>query len=173
MLEVDEMWVARVANEVNPDVFVYLNLSRDQLDRVGEISTIEQRLRQAINEHKAATIVANIDDPLITSAAWDSHNPVWVAAGQGWSGDSLTSPRTGGIIVYADDAVAPQTTDVPFASGNDTSVWWRAISLDADGSSDATDVHSFARPYPQWSWSAPSCDFQPGTPMDIHIRMEP
>ncbi|USR79364.1 Mur ligase family protein [Arcanobacterium pinnipediorum] len=169
VLEVDEMWIPQVANEVDPDVFVYLNLSRDQLDRVGEISIIEQRLRQAINDHKSATVVANIDDPLITSAAWDSENPVWVAAGQGWSGDSLTSPRTGGIIVYGDDDVHRRSdTHVPFASGHDTHVWWRAISLDADGSSDATDVHSFARPYPHWSWSAPSCDFQPGSPMDIH-----
>ncbi|MDK6591588.1 Mur ligase family protein, partial [Actinotignum timonense] len=45
VLEVDEMHVRKVAAAVNPDVLVFLNLSRDQLDRVGEIATIERRLR--------------------------------------------------------------------------------------------------------------------------------
>ncbi|WP_216404844.1 MurT ligase domain-containing protein [Arcanobacterium phocae] len=167
VLEVDEMWVARVAQEVNPDVFVFLNLSRDQLDRVGEIASIERRLRSAIDAHPNATVIANIDDPLMTSAAWDSHNPVWVAAGQGWSGDSLTSPRTGGIIVYGDDERAhPSSSQVPPASGQDSQVWWRSVGLDADlGTSDTL---TFARPYPDWSWSVAESNYQPGVPMQVH-----
>src|ERR1700751_409395 len=41
-LEVDEMHHPHVADAVNPHVMVLLNLSRDQLDRVGEINAIER-----------------------------------------------------------------------------------------------------------------------------------
>lgn len=99
VLEVDEMHVPGAAAQVRPRVLVYLNLSRDQLDRVGEITKIEGRLRQAVEENLQATVVANCDDPLVTSAAWEAAQPVWVAAGAGWTGDSLTSARTGGAIM--------------------------------------------------------------------------
>lgn len=161
VLEIDEMWVARVARAVNPTAFVYLNLSRDQLDRVGEISSIEHRLREAVAEHPHALAVANIDDPLVTSAAWDSRNPVWVAAGRGWSGDSLTSPRTGGVIIHTDVEDAGNRS-VPLASGRDTHVHWRSVSL--DGRSDA----GFERPAPQWSWSSPSDTFGVGEPITVY-----
>ncbi|PRC48076.1 DUF1727 domain-containing protein, partial [Mycobacterium sp. ITM-2017-0098] len=44
-LEVDEMHVPHVSDAVSPSVIVLLNLSRDQLDRVGEINHIERTLR--------------------------------------------------------------------------------------------------------------------------------
>ena len=44
-LEVDEMHVPHVSDAVSPAVLVLLNLSRDQLDRVGEINHIERTLR--------------------------------------------------------------------------------------------------------------------------------
>lgn len=86
-LEVDEMHVPSVADAVRPRVFVYLNLSRDQLDRVGEIGAVERRLREGAAAHPGAVVVANCDDPLIVSAACDNDNVVWVAAGGGWGGD--------------------------------------------------------------------------------------
>ena len=98
-LEVDEMHVPHVADAVEPAVIVLLNLSRDQLDRVGEINHIERTLRGGLARHPDAVIVANCDDVLMTSAAYDSPNVVWVAAGGGWSGDSVSCPRSGEIIV--------------------------------------------------------------------------
>ena len=92
-LEVDEMHVPAVADDVNPSVFVYLNLSRDQLDRVGEIGSVERRLREGASAHPGAVVVANCDDPLIVCAAADNPKVVWVAAGAGWGGDSAASPR--------------------------------------------------------------------------------
>jgi len=47
-LEVDEMHVPHVADAVEPSVIVLLNLSRDQLDRVGEINVIERTLRAGL-----------------------------------------------------------------------------------------------------------------------------
>lgn len=47
-LEVDEMHVPHVSDAVSPSVIVLLNLSRDQLDRVGEINHIERTLRAGL-----------------------------------------------------------------------------------------------------------------------------
>jgi UDP-N-acetylmuramyl tripeptide synthase len=98
-LEVDEMHVPHVADAINPAVIVLLNLSRDQLDRVGEINHIERTLRAGLARHGDAMVVANCDDVLITSAAYDCPQVIWVAAGGGWSGDSVSCPRSGEVIV--------------------------------------------------------------------------
>jgi UDP-N-acetylmuramyl tripeptide synthase len=98
-LEVDEMHVPHVSDAVEPSVIVLLNLTRDQLDRVGEINVIERTLRAGLARHPAAVVVANCDDVLMTSAAYDSPNVVWVAAGGAWSNDSVSCPRSGEVIV--------------------------------------------------------------------------
>lgn len=98
-LEVDEMHVPHVSDAVEPAVLVLLNLSRDQLDRVGEINVIERTLRAGLARHPNAVVVANCDDVLMTSAAYDSPNVVWVAAGGSWSNDSVSCPRSGEVIV--------------------------------------------------------------------------
>ncbi len=119
-LEVDELHVPHVSDAVNPSVIVLLNLSRDQLDRVGEINMIERQLRDGLSRHPDATVVANCDDVLVTSTAFDSPNVVWVAAGAGWVGDSVSCPRTGEPIIR---------------SGED----WRS-----------TGDETFRRPTPDW-----------------------
>jgi UDP-N-acetylmuramyl tripeptide synthase len=98
-LEVDEMHVPHVADAVEPSVIVLLNLSRDQLDRVGEINVIERTLRAGLARHPNAVVVANCDDVLMTSAAYDSPHVVWVAAGGSWANDSVSCPRSGEVIV--------------------------------------------------------------------------
>lgn len=103
VLEVDEMHLPLIAKATNPAALVLLNLSRDQLDRVGEIGTIERRLREAVDACPDAHIIANADDPLIASAAWDSKHVTWVAAGTGWNLDSVTSPRTGTPVLRDGD----------------------------------------------------------------------
>ncbi|OFJ53474.1 Mur ligase family protein [Mycolicibacterium grossiae] len=98
-LEVDEMHVPHVSDAVDPAVVVLLNLSRDQLDRVGEINHIERTLRAGLARHPDTLVVANCDDVLMTSAAYDSPRVVWVAAGGGWANDSVSCPRSGEVIV--------------------------------------------------------------------------
>lgn len=98
-LEVDEMHVPHVMDAVAAGVVVLLNLSRDQLDRVGEINHIERTLRGGLARHPAAVVVANCDDVLMTSAAYDSPHVVWVAAGGSWANDSVSCPRSGEVIV--------------------------------------------------------------------------
>ena len=119
-LEVDEMHVPHVSDAVWPAVVVLLNLSRDQLDRVGEINHIERTLRAGLARHPGTVIVANCDDVLMTSAAYDSPHVVWVAAGGGWAGDSVSCPRSGEIIVR--DGVDWRSTGTDFKRPSPQ--WW-------------------------------------------------
>ncbi len=119
-LEVDEMHVPHVADVTDPSVVVLLNLSRDQLDRVGEINVIERTLRAGLARHPKTVVVANCDDVLMTSAAYDSTDVVWVAAGGGWSADSVSCPRSGEVIVRDKEHWYSAGTDFKRPSPH----WW-------------------------------------------------
>jgi UDP-N-acetylmuramyl tripeptide synthase len=119
-LEVDEMHVPHVADALDPAVIVLLNLSRDQLDRVGEINHIERTLRAGLGRHPSAVVVANCDDVLMTSAAYDSPHVVWVAAGGGWANDSVSCPRSGEVIVREGNEWYSTGTDFKRPSPQ----WW-------------------------------------------------
>ena len=125
VLEVDELHVPHVAEALNTQALVLLNLSRDQLDRVGEINKIERALRGAVEANPDMLVIANCDDVLMTSVAFDAKNVIWVSAGAGWLGDSVSCPRTGGHIVRTDDD-------------------WYAVKKLADG-------REFRRPTPAWA----------------------
>lgn len=99
-IEVDELHLPHVSDALNPAAVVLLNLSRDQLDRVGEINMIERKLRAGMARHPDAVLIANCDDVLITSIAYDHPNVVWVAAGGGWAMDATSCPRSGEPIVW-------------------------------------------------------------------------
>ncbi len=128
-IEVDELHTPAVAENTRPEAIVLLNLSRDQLDRVGEINSIERRLRAGVAAQPQATLVANCDDVMITSIAYDNPKVVWVAAGAPWSGDSVSCPRTGEPIT--------RTVDSSGASR------WASVAPLSDG-------REFARPEPDW-----------------------
>lgn len=128
-IEVDELHTPAVAENTRPEAVVLLNLSRDQLDRVGEINSIERRLRAGVAVQPQATLVANCDDVMITSIAYDNPKVVWVAAGAPWSGDSVSCPRTGEPIT--------RTVDSSGASR------WASVAPLPDG-------REFARPEPDW-----------------------
>ncbi len=123
-LEVDEMHLPHVADAVDPRAIVLLNLSRDQLDRVGEINAIERTLRAGLSRRPDAVVVANCDDVLMTSAAYDCPHVVWVAAGGGWANDSVSCPRSGEVIVRDNSGSAGHW----YSTGTDfkrpTPQWW-------------------------------------------------
>ena len=101
VLEVDETYVPQVAEQVRPAVLVLLNLSRDQLDRVGEVRSTERELRAAIGAMPGTLVVASCDDVLVASAATVAAKPVWVSTGRRWIDDSTACPRCDGQIVQA------------------------------------------------------------------------
>lgn len=107
-LEVDELHVPHAADATDPAAIVLLNLSHDQLDRVGEITSVERRLRKGLSRHPDAVLVANCDDVLVTSVAFDAPHVVWVAAGAGWTNDSPGCPRCGEPIVRGSAGPHPE-----------------------------------------------------------------
>lgn len=128
-IEVDELHTPATAERLRPETIVLLNLSRDQLDRVGEINSIERRVRAGVVSQPQATIVANCDDVMMTSAAYDNPHVIWVAAGNTWAGDSVSCPRTGEPIHRTVDA--------------NGATHWSATAPLPDG-------REFARPAPDW-----------------------
>ncbi|HVW39939.1 MAG TPA: MurT ligase domain-containing protein [Amycolatopsis sp.] len=100
VLEVDENYVPSVAESLRPACLVLLNLSRDQLDRIGEVRATERDLRAAIARLPATTVIANCDDPLVTSAALASADPLWVSVGQNWRADASACARCGQAVEH-------------------------------------------------------------------------
>ncbi|GLY68208.1 DUF1727 domain-containing protein [Amycolatopsis taiwanensis] len=98
VLEVDETYLPWVAERVDPAAIVLLNLSRDQLDRVGEIRKTEREFRTCVEKLADTVVVANCDDVLVASAAAASKHPVWVSTGQTWRDDSVACPRCGRAV---------------------------------------------------------------------------
>ncbi len=103
VLEVDEAYLASVADAVGPAVVALLNLSRDQLDRVSEVRAIATRWRAAMSRLGSATVVANADDPLVAWAASAAEHVRWVAAGQLWRADATGCPACDGRIEFGAD----------------------------------------------------------------------
>jgi UDP-N-acetylmuramyl tripeptide synthase len=68
LFEVDELWLDRVAAQLNPRAIVLGNLFRDQLDRYGELETIADRWAEGL---PAQTLVLNADDPLVADLGRD------------------------------------------------------------------------------------------------------
>ncbi len=69
-LEVDEGALPGVLAECRPDFVALLNLTRDQLDRYGEIDTIASNWLDALSRQDSeTTVLANADDPRIAYIA--------------------------------------------------------------------------------------------------------
>ena len=66
LFEVDEAWLPRVSEELDPEVVVLGNLFRDQLDRYGETEQIADRWTElARSSPSGRKFVVNADDPII------------------------------------------------------------------------------------------------------------
>jgi UDP-N-acetylmuramyl tripeptide synthase len=98
VLEVDEATLARIYDDLAPNVVCLLNLSRDQLDRYGEVRIIAGRWRTTLFESGDTVVVANADDPLVVWAAERAGHVRWVSVGQRWVNDAGVCPACGGRI---------------------------------------------------------------------------
>jgi len=66
LFEVDEAWLPRVSEQLDPGVMVLGNLFRDQLDRYGEMETLAEEWAKTVAERAGRTrFVLNADDPAI------------------------------------------------------------------------------------------------------------
>ncbi len=120
-LEVDEGLLAKAVKAVDPAVVVLLNLSRDQLDRIGEVRLHAASWRQTLAGSGTA-VAANVDDPLVVWAAGASTTVVWVGTGQRWRADAAACPACGSRIRWSSAA----NGEVPRCSGSH----WACTSCD-------------------------------------------
>jgi UDP-N-acetylmuramyl tripeptide synthase len=102
VLEVDELHVPQVLDSVDPAVLVLLNLTRDQLDRVGEVAHLITTLRTALVRRPGCLVVANPDDPAVVAAVPDGARVVWVATGSSWEHDTVVCPRCAQVLTRSD-----------------------------------------------------------------------
>jgi UDP-N-acetylmuramyl tripeptide synthase len=103
VLEVDEAVIPTALAKLRPNLVVLLNLSRDQLDRYGEVRTTAAAWSVALRAFPGA-VVANADDPLVVWPALAAPMaPTWVGAGAPWTGDAAVCPSCGSHIRRAGD----------------------------------------------------------------------
>jgi UDP-N-acetylmuramyl tripeptide synthase len=105
VLEVDEAALVQVLAETTATVVVLLNLSRDQLDRYGEVRLAAAKWRTSLGARPEVHVVANCDDPLVVWAAQAAGSVTWVSTGQRWRIDATSCPNCGGRIKWDGDGV--------------------------------------------------------------------
>ncbi|HEU4739843.1 MAG TPA: Mur ligase family protein [Solirubrobacterales bacterium] len=73
LFEVDEAWLPRVTEQLDPSLIVLGNLFRDQLDRYGEMEALADEWARTVAARTGRTrFVLNADDPLIADLGRDS-----------------------------------------------------------------------------------------------------
>jgi UDP-N-acetylmuramyl tripeptide synthase len=73
LFEVDEAWLPRVTEQLEPSLIVLGNLFRDQLDRYGEMEALADEWAKTVARRVGNTQFAlNADDPLIADLGRDS-----------------------------------------------------------------------------------------------------
>ena len=97
VLEIDELALPSLLPSFAAPVVVLLNLSRDQLDRFGEVRTIAAEWRRALGA-QPATVVANADDPLVVYGAGGASDVTFVGVGLRWRQDAASCPNCGRSI---------------------------------------------------------------------------
>jgi lipid II isoglutaminyl synthase (glutamine-hydrolysing) len=105
VLEMDELALPTMLGSFRDPVVVLLNLSRDQLDRFGEVRTVAAGWRRAFSGRDDVTVIANADDPLVVWGAEAAARTVFVGAGMHWRLDAASCPQCGGRILVAGDGV--------------------------------------------------------------------
>jgi UDP-N-acetylmuramyl tripeptide synthase len=73
LFEVDEAWLPRVTEQLEPSLIVLGNLFRDQLDRYGEMEALADEWAKTVAARSGASAFAlNADDPLIADLGRDA-----------------------------------------------------------------------------------------------------
>ncbi|MBK5288678.1 MAG: DUF1727 domain-containing protein [Acidimicrobiia bacterium] len=104
ILEVDERWVPKVIDPLDADVLILGNLTRDQLDRFGEVRSIAERWRTVCDTHPDLTVIANASDPHVVWSVGGHPNVTWVALGAPWRSDAATCPECAALLTWSADS---------------------------------------------------------------------
>ncbi|MGQ0743902.1 MAG: MurT ligase domain-containing protein [Acidimicrobiales bacterium] len=135
VLEVDEGLLAEAVKRLAPRVVVMSNLSRDQLDRIGEVRNHAAAWGRALGASPGTVAVANADDPLVAWAGSHARRIVWVQTGQAWSDDAAACARCGAPIIWG--VPAPPCAPLPDGTSG-SALDAGAETSESDPSADAT-----------------------------------
>ena len=105
LFEVDELWVARIARELQPKAILLGNLFRDQLDRYGELEAIADSWREVLLENDGEAVL-NADDPLLADLGRERDRVSYF----GVDDDSLALPG----LAHAADAKHCRNCGAPY-----------------------------------------------------------
>ncbi|HEU5001594.1 MAG TPA: MurT ligase domain-containing protein [Actinomycetota bacterium] len=105
VLEIDEAVLPRVIGALDPGLVILTNLSRDQLDRYGEVGTVAGRWRQMLQDRPGQRVIANAADPLVVWAASPAET-TWVDTGLTWREDATVCPACGALLEWGDGGFA-------------------------------------------------------------------
>ena len=148
-LEVDEGLLATAVETIHPAAVVLLNLSRDQLDRIGEVRLHAESWRRTLERSTGTSVVANVDDPLVVWAAGAAATVVWVGTGQRWRSDAAACPNCGNRIRWSQ----------PPADGAGAGVHWACTNC------------SLARPEPALWLDGSELVFADGRRFPVSLRL--
>lgn len=97
VLEVDEATIKHITPYIQPKLFVFTNIFRDQMDRFGEIYTTYQYMLEGASFAPEATILANGDAPIFNSV--ETPNPkLFFGFDHEEEGDYTAHYNTDGIL---------------------------------------------------------------------------
>jgi UDP-N-acetylmuramyl tripeptide synthase len=105
VLEVDERWLPKVVDPLEAELLVLGNLTRDQLDRFGEVGAIAEKWREVCSTHPRLRVIANASDPHVVWGA-EPAETTWVALGAPWRSDAATCPRCAALLDWSADRFA-------------------------------------------------------------------
>ncbi|MGH2443487.1 MAG: MurT ligase domain-containing protein [Chloroflexota bacterium] len=98
VFEIDEAALLGVLPMLEPRCLLLLNLFRDQLDRYGEVATVANLWKSALQDLPAeSALIVNADDPLVWATARSSGRRV-VSFGLDMPPEGVTSPEHGGDV---------------------------------------------------------------------------
>ena len=103
VLEVDERWVPKVVDPLGTELVVLGNLTRDQLDRFGEVRSIATRWREVCATHPDLAVVANASDPHVVWSVGPATDVTWVTLGAPWRSDAATCPECAALLRWSAD----------------------------------------------------------------------
>ncbi len=98
VMEVDELYVPAIGASTLPEIFVALNLSRDQMDRMHEVGSVARRWSGYLDGSEVH-VIANATDPNIVAAV-GTRSATWVDPGWAWRQDSVVCPRCTEVLMW-------------------------------------------------------------------------
>lgn len=98
ILEIDEASLSKVTTFLKPELFVFTNIFRDQMDRYGEIYTTYKLIIDGANNSPNATILCNGDAPIFNSVKTTNRRKYYGFDSNGSNQDLLAHYNTDGVL---------------------------------------------------------------------------